>query len=1147
MRLCGNGPLEDNMGVRTKQVMSRIAVLAADPSDEGKKELGRLLDELDREHARMEDCIREMRGALETFERNRLEYADIFERAPVGYAQVDLTGKVQSLNPMACRLLDLPRWKLSDKGMGVAELLDERSRSDWERLLTCALEKEQPVEEMLRTAERGGTGRWLHAQASVAKKEGRPSHLLLCMQDVTARKAAADALKRQSALQGLLMRISSEYINLPMDGIDGGIRSALGEIGRFIGADRATLLAVDREGRQSRATHEWRESESAAAGFGGDSFEMEPCFLEKLLKGETFYASDAASFPSDSRVRLALGGRGVRGMLQVPLIDGGVCRGGVVFEFQRASRSVTEPERKVVELFAKALVGIQSRRDADKALREQESKLRLLFESMRDLVFVVDADGRYVEVAPCAGHLLYRPESEIIGRTMREVMPPELAENFMEALGDVLRDGVCRFVDYELELGGKRRWFSARISPCGDNRTLWVARDVSDRAEAEEALRESETRFRKIAELLPEVVFEIDLTGRVLFANKRAMANFGCTAEDLSNGVMAFDMLVPEDRERAKANFAKRLGGTPLSPQEYTALRINGTRFPVFYDAAPLTRSGQIVGFLGAMMDISERKRAEERLRETNRNLEEATARASAMAAAAEMASLAKSEFLAKMSHEIRTPMNAILGMAELMWEGELEPRQRERLATIQSTGAHLLEIVNEILDYSKIEAGGIRLEERPFDLRDFVGQCLDMLRGKAAEKGLSLAGTVEESVPGAILGDPMRLRQVAINLLGNAVKFTERGEVRLDAGILSDGRLAIAVRDTGVGIEARKLPTLFARYVQVDGPAGRRKDGTGLGLAISKEIVQAMGGEIRVESEPGKGSVFTVVLPTRKAEGPGHRPSGETKSATMESAAKPGIRLASMSVLLVDDVEVNRDLVKAYLEGQPVEVVEAENGIEAVARCDERRFDVVLMDIEMPEMDGLEAIRRIRETERARGCAIVPIVALTAHAMKQQAEEYRMAGATAVLPKPIRKRDLVGALQACAGAGVPVDVGRLVEEYGGKRDRALTSLEKYAGQLRLDVEAIQRALEGGDCESVRKFAHKHKGASANLAADRLAEAAAQLEKAAQGGERAACAAGMACFREEAERFAVFMKERLAAGWQGTEPNTPDALGSQCK
>ena len=1138
--------MEENMGVRTKKVMDRIADLAADSSGGGKEEMGSLMDELAREHARMEECIREMRGALETFERNRLEYADIFERAPVGYAQTDLSGTIQSLNPMACRLLDLPRWKLSDSGMAVADLLDERSRPDWARLLSGVSEKDQMAEAELLTAARGGGGRWINAQASVAKKDGRPSHLLLCMQDVTERKAAADALKRQSALQGIIMRISSDYINLPLDQVDVGIRSALGEIGRFIGADRATLLSIDWKGRQSQATHEWSESSAVAAVGWEDIFAIEFGNLGKLRQGETFYVADASSFPTDSKLRCAMGEKGIRGMLQVPLMDGNKCMGAIIFDYLRTGRAISEPERKVVELFAKALVGIQSRRDADKALSKQEGKLRLLFESMRDLVFLVDGDGRYVEVGSCAGHLLYRPADEVLGKTMREVLPPDLADNFMEALGEVLRNGECRFVDYEMELGGKRKCFSARISPCGEGMTLWVARDVTERAEAEEALRESEIRFRKIAELLPEVVFEIDISGRVLFANKRAMANFGCTAEDLEKGVMAFDMLVPEDRERAKLTFARRLRGEALGPQEYTALRKNGTRFPVFYDSSPLTRGGKLVGFLGAMMDISERKNAEERLRETNRNLEEATARASAMAAAAEMASLAKSQFLARMSHEIRTPMNAILGMADVMSEGELAPSQRERLATIQSTGSHLLEVVNEILDYSKIEAGGMRLEERPFDLRDFVGQCLEIFRARASESGLSLTGTVSEAVPRTIVGDPMRLRQVAINLLGNAIKFTEKGEVRLDVDTLPDGRLALTIRDTGRGIEACKLPLLFGRFVQVETSVGCRKDGTGLGLAISKEIVQIMGGEIRVESEPGKGSAFTVIIPLRSADSGDVRLPGSAAKAADAAPTGP-IRLPAMSVLLADDVEINRELVKSYLENQPVDIVEAENGVEAVARCAERKFDVVLMDIEMPEMNGLEAMQKIREAESANGIAEVPIIAVTAHAMKQQADEYKKAGATEVLPKPIRKRDLVGVLLKCATGGDPVDYGRLVEEYGGKEERAMRSLEKYIEQMGADADAIWEAMEKGDFEVVRKYSHKHKGAAANLAADRLSNAAAALEKAAQRGARGACEVCLASFREEAGRFAVYIKGRMGGTAQGAETKPGDVLEAGSK
>ena len=394
--------------------------------------------------------------------------------------------------------------------------------------------------------------------------------------------------------------------------------------------------------------------------------------------------------------------------------------------------------------------------------------------------------------------------------------------------------------------------------------------------------------------------------------------------------------------------------------------------------------------------EIAERKRSEA-------NLQDAME-------AAQAANVTKGQFLAHMSHEIRTPMNAILGMADLLAEGSLDSRQTRHLKTLQSSGEHLLLILNDILDISKLEAHRIQLEEKSFSVREMVDKCSSLLAVKACEKSLEFVVDVAPEMPSFLLGDSLRLRQVVFNLLGNAIKFTANGQVRLLVAPLEGDRYFLEVSDTGLGIAKDKIPHLFERFEQADSSISREYGGSGLGLSIVREIVALMGGKIWVKSKAGEGSVFTVVLPLRVMAAP-----SEAEPSAASAVAEKGVLLPPLCILLVDDVAVNRDLIKAYLEGHPVEIVEASDGQQAIDLCAQRRFDLVLMDVEMPEMNGMDAMRLIHEAEKAEGRMPTLVLALTAHALKDQQEGYLKAGAKQVITKPIRKNELIAALRECA------------------------------------------------------------------------------------------------------------------------------------
>jgi signal transduction histidine kinase/CheY-like chemotaxis protein len=660
---------------------------------------------------------------------------------------------------------------------------------------------------------------------------------------------------------------------------------------------------------------------------------------------------------------------------------------------------------------------------------------------------------------------------------------------------------------------------------------------VRERTRAEAALRQSESRYRSLFENSPIPLWAEDWSGvqeifeelrsrgvedfeayflehpeevrrchrnvRILEANQAAVRLYDAQGK---NELTPLDMtnITPEEALPCSARELAALArGRTLHREEQPSLTLSGRRIQV--DLSLVVQPGRehdLSRVHAYTLDVTEQRRVEEDLRRAKE--------------AADEANQAKSRFLAAMSHEIRTPVNAIAGMADLVLATSLNSVQRDCLQTVSGAVEQLLSVINDILDFSKIEASRLELDHADFDLNSVLDKVSRICGGLARDKGLDFAVRMDDDVPRVLKGDSARLAQVLINLASNAVKFTPEGEVEVTVrradGEGDEGqaaRLRFAVRDTGIGIAADKIDSVFERFRQLDGSMTRRAGGTGLGLAISRRLVRLMGGELEVRSQEGEGSEFFFVASLER---------GDPAEVAEDPARPPQEIPPPLDVLLAEDNPANVKVATLQLSRMGHSVEAAGNGLEAVELLRQRRFDVVLMDMEMPEMDGMSATRAIREGQAGREQAGVPIVALTAHALEEVREQARQAGVQACLTKPVNYNKLASVLVELFGAAKTAaqPAAEPEPEPGGEQpvldtasarkaqgvDAAMfrSILEVSLRELDDRLARIAPAVQGGDMENLRIQAHTIKGTAASMGAYRLSRAADDLESAAKNG-----------------------------------------------
>ncbi len=747
---------------------------------------------------------------------------------------------------------------------------------------------------------------------------------------------------------------------------------------------------------------------------------------------------------------------------------------------------IRSPQGKPLRMIG-AMVDITARRRAEEELRQSEEQFRRLFEDSPVACHEIDANGvvRRVNRAECT--LLGFEASELVGREIWDFVAPEERERSRAAVlrktsglqplvpfhrDYVRRDGKSLVLEiHENLIRGPERQIEGIRS---------VMLDVTERKRAEKALRESEERYRELFENANDIIYTHDMRGNFISLNKAGERISGYSRDEMPPKNLA-DIMAPEEVARVRSLIARKppAGGAPRTEVEIIAK--DGRRIPLEVSSRLIFKDGKPVAMEGIARDITERRRAEEAARQARE--------------AAESANRAKSEFVANVSHEIRTPLNGIIGLTQLALETNLTAEQRAYLRAVKDSADSLHTVINDILDFSKIEAGKMSLVSDVFSLSETLSAVLGTFAVHAQRKGLQLLHHGSSQVPDRLMGDPGRLRQILVNLVGNAVKFTDRGsvEVRVECECAQGDAiwLHFSVADTGIGIHSEKRPLIFEAFQQADPSTTRKYGGTGLGLTICAQLVELMDGRIWVDSQEGRGSTFhfTARFGLDHSASLSHIPFAPKLAA---SAAAPRRRL---HILVAEDHPVNQLLARRLLETQGHTVAVASNGLEALAALENETFDLVLMDVQMPELGGMEATERIRERENATGQRI-PVIAMTARAMQSDRDGCLQAGMDGYVAKPIVPEQLFAEIQRVGGRERAVPA-----PPNGDEEMLPEMLKLFFATCPRYLSDIEQGLAASDSRLVAFASHALKGSLSQLSAERAFHAARDLEAKAEQGD----------------------------------------------
>ncbi len=763
---------------------------------------------------------------------------------------------------------------------------------------------------------------------------------------------------------------------------------------------------------------------------------------------------------------------------------------------------------------------------AAKALEESEQRFRMLFERNGDAILLLKTNQpMFIDANPAALAMMRCSREELIGQPPEKLSPDyqpdgsRSAEKAKQLIALAIKNGSHRFE--WMHRSPQRPDFPVEVllTPIEKGQTplmIVTWRDITDR-------KQMELTHTTIIETALDGFWINDMNGRFLDVNAAYTEMIGYSREELL-GMAIPDVEAIERIEDVQSRINKLLT-TGHDLFETAHRRKDGTLIDLEVSANYLAvGDGRIAAFL---RDISLRKQAETALTQARQ--------------VAEHANQAKSEFLANMSHEIRTPMNAIMGLTHLVLETELTPRQEELLRKAYDSSRALLTILNDILDYSKIEAGRLDINRMPFSITESLNRVADLFAPLVTEKGLRLFLEPASDLPEAVNGDQLRLMQVLNNLVSNAVKFTHAGDIRLKVEpVRLDADTAVlrfSVQDSGIGLSCDQLEHLFQPFTQADGSITRQYGGTGLGLAISRKLVELMGGELSVSSVEGAGSTFSFTIQVGNLQ-PFELPDDNrprTDSSTVD--------LSSVRVLLVEDNKINRQVASELMKARKITVLEAVDGAEAVAVVQQERIDLILMDLHMPVMDGFEATRRIRALPQGR---TLPIIAMTAAVMQDDRERCTAAGMNDFVAKPVAPDELFAALKRCLKTDMSgpdlwspstgpahelpenlpgFDLTAALSRVNANQALLRSLLLEFSKENRDTADQLDALLADGAREDATRLVHTVKGVAGSLGAVALANSAVDLEQELLRNETPTC---LAAFKATLSETIQTIKTALA-------------------
>lgn len=840
--------------------------------------------------------------------------------------------------------------------------------------------------------------------------------------EAAERKRVEEELLRKDKLLQQIVQAVNNLITIPDFHL--AIQEVISSLGKIPDVDRVYIFENHLDMQSGELLLSQRYEWTAPHLLTGQSQPQQlPRWLKVLQQGEVVQGP-VKQFPEAEQTQLLQ--QGIQAILVVPIEMDKCFWGFIGLENRHSERPWTSSEESLLRMVAGAIGATLEHKRDEAALAYSESMFRNVFQSASVGIAIINPDGGLARVNDAFCQMLSYRAEELIHKKIYTLCHPQDEETHRQRLSLVLSKQLLQFrtENRYLSKDGETVWvhFSASLIRSQNGEPLWIigiAENITERKRAEEKSLRSERLLKMAGSMARIGGWEMDVHGLQSVWTDEMFKIYGIdnsrVPESLSELLAPYPQAAREQLERALSVLMQNQEPFELELPFYQR---NGHLLWVHLRGRARMEGRKITGFYGAIQDITEHKRIESELRELNARLEQrvsertqelktSLAELETAKIAAEAANLAKSEFLANMSHEIRTPMNVILGFTELLQEALQDPRWLEYLAAIRSAGHTLLDLINDILDLSKIEAGKMLIEHSPVHLPDIFQEIQSIFGPKIRQKNLVFDCELPPDLPGVVMLDETRLRQVLFNLIGNAVKFTDTGHIRLSVKTEAEPQnpdliqLEIRVEDTGIGIPPEDQTRIFESFQQREGQSNRKYGGTGLGLSITRRLVEMMNGSLGLESEVGRGSVFTVRLNQVMV----------TQALPLEptlSDTPAEVHFAPAKVLIVDDVRLNRSLIQQYFADTPLQMLEAENGQEALESCRQHQPDLVLMDLKMPVMDGYTATLQLKAN---RETAHIPVIALSASGMLQDESSILAQGFHGYLRKPVLKQDLLEAL----------------------------------------------------------------------------------------------------------------------------------------